>query len=266
MKEEMDFSQEFSRLQELIKSGKTTISVLEEQVDVDLQMEYFDMSKELYANLDKKSIIEQKDQLLHTELTIEEKKELLSSLAKIDDPVAYRALEYYRNNPDKGLEQWSKLAFQESKMVLETSLLGEAPIFVSTGMGGQGSNLRYFIVLVTNKDVELQKWQIELVKKEIDFTFEKAKGTVEELLIESDMFMLTGLLHISLNVQETISAIVKECNQMGNFLMDSFIVTNVKKLDIKVIRKMVIEARKSQAEDLKHDSGNNDEENSEENS
>lgn len=250
MKEDIDFNQAFSKLQKLLKSGKSTISVLEEQVDVELQMEYFDMSKKLYDALDKKAVISQKGQLLNPEASVDEKKELLSSLAKIDDPVAYRALEAYRDKPDTGLEQWSKLAFQESKMVLETSLLGEAPIFVSTGMGGQGSSLRYFIVLVANKGVALEEWQIELVKKEIDFVFDKVNGTVEELTIEKDMFMITGLLHLALNVKETITDIVQECNQMGNFLMDSFIVTNVKKLKVEEIRSMVQEARKDKEDGL----------------
>lgn len=250
MKEEIEFNQAFSRLQKLLKSGKNTISVLEEQVDVELQMEYFDMSKKLYDDLDKKAIISQKDQLLSPEASVDEKKELLSSLAKIDDPVAFRTLEAYRDKPDTGLEQWSKMAFQESKMVLETSLLGEAPIFVSTGMGGQGSSLRYFIVLVANKDVELEKWQIELVTKEIDFVFDKVNGTLEKLDVQEDMFMITGLLHLSLNIKDTITDIVQECNQMGNFLMDSFIVTNVKKLEIEEIREMVQHARKDNEDNL----------------
>lgn len=250
MKEEIDFNQAFSRLQQLLKNGKNTISVLEEQVDVELQMEYFDMSKRLYDDLDKKAIISQKDQLLSPEASVDEKKELLSSLAKIDDPVAYRMLEAYRDKPDSGLEQWSKMAFQESKMVLETSLLGETPIFVSTGMGGQGSSLRYFIVLVAKKDIKLEEWQISLVTKEIDFVFEKVSGTVEELQVEEDMFMITGLLHLSLNIKDTITDIVQECNQIGDFLMESFIVTNVKKIDIDEIRAMVQEARKDNEDSM----------------
>ncbi|SMO44379.1 hypothetical protein SAMN06265379_101845 [Saccharicrinis carchari] len=243
MKEEIDFNKAYQRLQELLRNGKNTISVIEDEVDVELQMEYFDMSKKLYDGLDKKALIDQKDGLLNPALDIDEKKKLLSSLAKIDDPVAYRALEAYREKPDAGLEQWSKMAFQESKMVLETSLLGEAPIFVSTGMGGQGSNLRYFIVLVANEGLELAEWQKELVQKEIDYVFDENSGVVEEVKIEKDMFMITGLLDFAVNVKDTINKVVKECNQMGDFLMSSFIVTNVKKLSVEEIRNMVQEAR-----------------------
>ncbi len=150
MKEEKELNQVYNRIQELIKSGKSNILVLEEQVDVKLQLEYFEKSKKLHKTLDKEEVINNKDLLLDENIDVERKKELLSSLAKVDKPEAYRMLEAYRLNPDKELEQWSKLALQESKMVLETSLLGEAPIFISTGLGGKGNKLRYFIVLIVN--------------------------------------------------------------------------------------------------------------------
>lgn len=98
--------------------------------------------------------------------------------------------------------------------------------------------------------MELEKWQIELVTKEIDFVFDKVNGTLEKLDVQEDMFMITGLLHLSLNIKDTITDIVQECNQMGNFLMDSFIVTNVKKLEIEEIREMVQHAHKDNEDNL----------------
>ena len=243
MKEELEFNQVYNKIQELLKSGRNNISVLEEQVDVELQLEYFKTSKKLYNKIDKEVVVLEKDLLKDEDVDIDRKKELLSSLAKIDKPEAYRALEDYCNSPDEGLEQWAKLAFQESKMVLETSLLGEAPIFISTGLGGQGNNLRYFIVLVSKDEKELKEWQVNLVKKELNYGFDNNKGEVEEVEVEKDMFLVTALLPIATNIKNTLSAIVKECNEMGNFLMDSFIVTNVKKLNVDEVRKMVSESK-----------------------
>ncbi len=253
MNQDIEFNQVFDKIQALLRSGKKNISVLEEQVDVELQMEYFKISKEIAKDLDKDAVIADKDVLLDKDVEIDRKKDLLSALAKLDKPEAFRALEAYRKNPDAELEQWSKLAFQESKMVLETSLLGEAPIFISTGLGGQGSDLRYFIVLVCNEDVELQDWQVELVKKELDFVFEKKNGKIEEVLIEKDMCMITALLSIEDNIKNAITAVVKECNEMGRFLMESFIVTNVKKLEVGEVRNMVTEARARKESGVRED-------------
>ncbi len=41
------------------------------------------------------------------------------------------------------------LAFQENKMLLESSLLDENQILISTGLGGKGMKLRYFTVMQT---------------------------------------------------------------------------------------------------------------------
>ncbi|MGQ1784199.1 MULTISPECIES: hypothetical protein [unclassified Saccharicrinis] len=250
MGQDIEFNQVYNKIQELIKSGKNNISVLEEQVDVELQMEYFEISKRLYKDLDKESVIVEKDDLLDENVSIERKKELLSSLAKLDNPEAYRVLEAYKANPDEGLVQWSKLAYQESKMVLETSLLGEAPIFISTGLGGQGSNLRYFIVLVANEGVVLKDWQMELVKKELDFTVGKNHGLVEEVQTEPDLFVISALLPIEKNIKDILSVVVKECNEIGNFLRDSFIVTNVKKLELDEIRVMIAESKPIEEEGI----------------
>ena len=250
MKEELEFDQVYNKIQELLKSGRNNISVLEEQVDVELQLEYFNTSKKLFNKIDKDVVILEKDLLVDESVDVERKKEILSSLAKLDKPEAFRVLEDYKNNPDNGLEQWSKLAFQESKMVLETSLLGEAPIFISTGLGGQGNKLRYFIVLVANEGVELEEWQNSLANKELTYAFEANDGLVETVQSENDMILITALLPIENNVQKTVTGVVKECNELGNFLKDSFIVTNVKKLSVAEIRKMVQEKGAGDKEDL----------------
>ncbi len=239
MNEELEFNQVYNKIQELLKNGKANISVLEEEVDVDLQLEYFKQSKKLYKTIDKPAVIQEKDELFNKESSLDRKKELLSSLAKIEDPEAYRAIENYKDNADEELEQWAKLAFQESKMVLETSLLGEAPIFISTGLGGQGNKLRYFIVLVANEEMTLESWQKELVEKELNFVFQSKNGLIENIDNTDSFLMITALLPIEENIKNTLSPVVKECNEMGNFLRDSFIVTNVKKLDVEEIQGMI---------------------------
>ncbi|WP_066628811.1 hypothetical protein [Labilibacter marinus] len=256
MNQEIEFNQVYNKIQELLKSGKNTISVLEEQVDVELQLEYFKTSRKLYNKVDKEVVLMEKNQLTESAISIDVKKELLSSLAKIDDPSAFRALETYKENPDAELEQWSKLAYQESKMVLETSLLGEAPIFISTGLGGKGSQLRYFIVLVANESEALEEWQQNLVRKELNYFFERDNGELEQIDFDTDLVLITGLLPIAINIKDTLTSVVKECNELGGFLKKSFIVTNVKKLEINEVRNMVNAAQSK--EDSSEDGGSNE--------
>lgn len=243
MEDKADFNQIYTKIQDLIQKGKNSISVLEEQIDVELQLEYFKQSKKILKSFNKELVLLEKDELLNPNTSIDCKKELLLSLAKVDKPEAYRILELYSKNPDEELTQWSKLALQESKMVLETSLLGESPIFISTGLGGQGDKLRYFIVLFAKEDKEFEKWQEELIEKELVFSIHKHDGVIETVDVEGDKVLITALLSITINIKDALSEVLKECNEMGDFLMKSFIVTNIKRLEPDEIQKMVDQYR-----------------------
>jgi len=243
MKEEIDFNKVYSKIQDLLNNGGATISVLEEQIDVELQLDYFNFSKKAIKNLDKDAALNEMDLLNSDDIDLEKKKEILSVLAKIDNPEAYRAIESYREIAEEELKSWTTLALQESKMVLETSLLGKAPIFISTGLGGKGDRLRYFLVFVGQREVEFEVWQQDLVKKELEYELKNKKGEVEDIVFKEDKVLIDFLLPISVNVKDVLTVIVDNCNEFGGFLMKSFIVTNVKKLSDSEIQGMVDEYR-----------------------
>ncbi len=69
----------------------------------------------------------------------------------------------------------------------------------------------------------------------------------ESVLFERDKVLVTALLPITINVKDIFSEVVKECNQFGDFLLRSFIVTNVKKLGADEIQKMVDKYRADQS-------------------
>lgn len=246
MDEELEFNKVYQKIQELLRSGSKTISILESQVDMEIQLAYFQYSRKLKDSQDQEIALKNIALLSDSDITIEQKKDILSRLAKLDNPEAYRAIEKYRENSDEELLQWSILALQESRMVLETSLLGTTPIFISTGLGGQGDKLRYFVVMVAAEDRSFEIWQEDLLQKELDFVIQQHDGVTESVLFEHDKVLVTALLPITINIKDIFSEVVKECNQFGDFLLRSFIVTNVKKLESDEIQKMVDKYRSDQ--------------------
>ncbi len=238
-KQEPDLNKVYQKIQELLSKKGQAVTVLEEQVDMKMQKEYFNFSKELSKKLDKNLVLKEKDLLFEDSTSIDKKKELLSSLAKIDNPEAYRAIESYKDINDEELKQWTILAIQESKMVLETSLLGEAPIFISTGLGGKKNMLRYFVVLVNNEESDFQDWQKTLVSKEIAFVVKDVVGEIESIAFDVDKVLIKTLLPIDKSVKDVFTNAIKECNELGGFLMESFIVTNIKILDSEEIDDLV---------------------------
>ncbi len=251
-KQEPDLNKVYQKIQELLSKKGQAVTVLEEQVDIEMQKEYFNFSKELNKTLDKNLVLKEKDLLFEESTSIDKKKELLSALAKIDNPEAFRAIETYKENADEELKQWTILAMQESKMVLETSLLGDAPIFISTGLGGKGDKLRYFIVLVNNEERAFLDWQESLIQKELDYVLKNENGEIESVDFQEDKVLVKILLPINISIKDVFTNVIKECNELGNFLMESFIVTNIKILDSDEIDKLVQEYRTKDPEDTEN--------------
>ena len=122
----------FDKLREMGGKFPEKFNILEEQIDVKVQLDYFKQSKKIKKTLPKDISLENIDLdiLSNPESTIDDKKQLLIELASIDDPKAYRLLEDISKNKESDVFEWSVLALQESKMLLESSLLDENQIFI----------------------------------------------------------------------------------------------------------------------------------------
>ena len=138
----------YDKIQEIFGQVPGSFSILEEQIDIDLQMEYFEVSRLAKKDLDKALTLNEKDEIFNPELDRSKKKALFARLASLENVGAYRTIEKYLKEDHQDLRNWAILALQESRMLLESTLLDENQVFISTGLGGKGSLLRYFIVLI----------------------------------------------------------------------------------------------------------------------
>ncbi len=248
---DMDELNGTDKMRELVDKYGDNIAILEEEIDVKLQLQYFKESKQQKQSLDKISVLNKKEDLLDPDVSLEEKKQLLCQLASVNEVEAFRMLESYKANPDKALADWSVLAYQESKMLLQSTLLDEKPLFISTGLGGKGNRLRYFIVLVTNDHLSLSGYQEELVRGEVNYSFDLNNAELEELEFYGYFATIQALVPIDVSLKQMLSAIIKQCNEIGNFLSSSLLVTNVKKLSLGEIEKLIDE-NNSKQKDIKN--------------
>lgn len=221
----------YEKIQEIFGSMPAKFSVLEEEINIDMQMEYFEFSKLHKDDLPPKEVLNRKDLLFNRNTTQYEKKLLLSQLASLEEVVAYRTIEKYLESPDENLKSWAILAFQESRMVLETGLLEENQVFISTGLGGKGKKLRYFVVLIYNGNVKTGPTQHKVINNEFSFILEKYDSEVEEINHGKSYSKIKTLIPINVPLNEVLKRAIAECNQFGNFLNKKFIITNVKILE-----------------------------------
>ncbi|MBU0764647.1 MAG: hypothetical protein KJ607_07425, partial [Bacteroidetes bacterium] len=171
----------------------------------------------------------------------------LSMLAAVDNVEAYRTIEAYLKNPEPGLREWAVLALLESRMLLESSLLEETQMFISTGLGGKGAKLRYFTVLLHKERKDFSGIQQRIVRSEFDFLFGKENCEIEEIEFNRHIVTLMALIPIEKSIRSLFGDCLAECNQYGNFIDRNYIVTNVKKLTIDQIERFLNSKDKNKA-------------------
>lgn len=223
----------YKKIQTAIESLPENFSILEEQINVELQMEYFNYSRDISKWLDTDIIVQHQNDLFNPAIPVDEKKSLLVALASQERVEAFRAIEKYALQPDPELRDWTILALQESRMVIQSSLMDEQQVYISTGLGGKGQRLRYFVVFIANEHlIGFTPVQQKLILNELEFTIQKRDGVLEELNFYENLAISVLLLPVKSDIQSIFTTIISECNQYGDFVRPDLIITNVKRMTV----------------------------------
>lgn len=77
------------------------------------------------------------------------------------------------------LKKWAIIALQQSRMLLQSTLLDDPGVFISTGLGGQGLLLQYFCVFFYRVPGDLPSFQQNTLKNEAETAINNAQGCIE---------------------------------------------------------------------------------------
>jgi len=229
----------YRKIQEFFGGLNNNFSLMEDPVDVVTQMNYFETSGRMRGSLKDADILAKKDQIFNPKLFVDDKKKLLVQMAGIPSPEIYRALENYAKNPDPDLKEWAKLALQENRLLLESDLLESRQVFISTGLGGKGHKIRYFVVLINNGGNDLKPYQQKVVQDEMKYALQKYDSELENLNFMRHYTTMRVIVPISSDLTKIFREGIDECNQFGNFLSSEFIVTNMKELSEEEINEAI---------------------------
>ena len=232
----------FKKFYESFQNMNGRFHILEHRVPVEQQIEYFK-----YSNLVRKSSIVEDgidfeqyiEDLENSELSKEYKKRALSILATSKQVKAYRLLERYVNNPDEELVNWAYMALMECRITLESELSGEKQIYISTGLGGKGENIRFYVLMMSSGGIPFEDYQRKIIEKEFEYAMSKKKCEIERLTIGGKYVELVILIPIRLDIKKILEDVITECNLYGNFLSELFTVTNVKELSQEEVDQLV---------------------------
>lgn len=230
-------------IEQLLAMAGSNLNILEEEVDIQVQKEYFGLvsllskQTEEYPKLSKQ-YLENIDDLFNAATDEEVKKKMLVVLATLDDVSVYRTIENF-SKQDTPLKKWAIIALQQSRMLLQSTLLDDPGIFISTGLGGQGLLLRYFCVFFHRQAGALPAFQQNILKNETETAIHAAGGKIETIETKTNYTTMLLLLPLKTNLQPLFAGVIDECNQYGHFLHKNMIITNVKKLNETEILKLL---------------------------
>ena len=240
----------FKKFYESFQNMNGHFHILEQRVPVEQQLEYFKYSEKIRNK--STEIDDDIYDLFVTGLECdnvskEDKKEALSILASSKQVRAYRLLERYAKNPDEELVNWAYMALMESRITLETELSGEKQIYISTGLGGKGESIRFYVLMLSSGGVNFVDYQRKIIEKEFGYTMSGNNCEIERLTIGDKYIELVFLVPIRSDIKRILEGAIRECNLYGNFLSEIFTVTNVKELTNEEVNQIMEKYGDSQA-------------------
>ncbi|MCF8391223.1 MAG: hypothetical protein K9H12_11060 [Bacteroidales bacterium] len=240
----------FDKISEIFGGIPGSLNILEEEIDIDIQMNYFDSSRKNKKNKLPVNLIEDSSRLFSEKTTLEEKKDILVQLASLDKVEAFRTIEKFQQTEDEMLKDWTILALKESRMLLESKILNENQVFISTGLGGKGDKLRYFVIILGKNLIEFSDIQKKIIKNEFSFALSNHNSELEALEFSESMATIQAIVPLSSPVKAVFEEAVYECNNYGDFLNSDFIITNVKKLSFDEIKIFIQQQKENKGLDF----------------
>ena len=223
----------FENFKKFLSDADGKFRIFEHQVPIETQLEYFVYSNRWRELLPGDSEIEfdqLADMLFDSTVSLDLKKKILSALAVSKEVKAFRMLQEYAQAPDKELKDWVHMALMESRVMLESEFTDERQIYISSGLGGKGDRMRFYILLLSATGNPFLDYQQQVIEREFAFALQKNDCEIEELTIRTNYVELIILAPIQTNLKRFIENIVSECNQYGDFIANTITITNVKKL------------------------------------
>ncbi len=229
----------YEKIQEMLGKNPGSLKIMEEQIDIDLQVEYFECSKRLREEKEESWALDLSQYLNEPGYSPEVKKEILARLATIEKVECYRIIESFVKEGEESLQKWALLSLNESRLQLESKIMDENQVFISTGLGGRDQKLRYFVVLMTRTRSELTPTHQMVIKNEFEYILRKFDAEVEQVNFSGYLSTITLLLPMNYSLRTVFNDAIQECNRYGDFLNDDFIVTNVKTLSFQEIKEFL---------------------------
>lgn len=203
--------------------------MIEDELDQKVYEQFLSELEWLEPHLDYAHLIRQGEQLVtsgESGMSISQKRLALVQLAQWGSAEAYRLVQKYSAHPDQGLEEWSRIALYECRMRMEEDLLGESVGLISTGLGGDGEQLRYIFVLAFCGESPAEAAQQE-IRERLDKVCQQYRSVVEQAQFRPACLVVQVLVPMDVAVGEVIEASIDRFNRDDDQVRQEYMATNV---------------------------------------
>lgn len=217
----------YNEIRNFLESIPETFQIMEAGIATQTQKEYLEYSD----SFDRGELTDEDTlrlghilRMVDTELTV--KKKTLTLLAHLGTITAYRQIEKYYENADPELKAWATLALQECRMFLESNLLDDSVGFIATGLGGLKDKIRFYFLVLPLTGAQFTAMQQEIIESELGHVAKNLNCILETFKPCNTFVGLTALLPHDVAVATFIETGIKKCNELGDFVLEHYYVTN----------------------------------------
>src|SRR3989339_753707 len=107
---------------------------------------------------------------------------------------------------------------------------------IITGLGGNGKQLRYFIVIPVRKKSVLKSGFKTKAKKAFRLLFSQTMVNLEDVIVRSDHLRLMLLINMDSSVDEIVMPFIQKMNSDSSQLFEHYLVVNTSVLEDKEIQ------------------------------
>ncbi|SRR5258708_1175672 len=112
---------------------------------------------------------------------------------------------------------------------------------VATGLGGTGESLRYYIIISSHQNLNLEHQNT--IKMGLSVIYNKFQSLAEDVKFKENHALIKILIPVHFSVDKVIIALIKLCNSNSKFLRFHYFCTNVEKPSNKDIQEYLNELK-----------------------
>jgi hypothetical protein len=204
------------------------VRVLDLRMNMEEQIEFFSLLAEQKQRSIPEEFKQRLNDLHNPEYPLDQRKKWIAQAVTTDSVEVMRALEKYALDCPEDIRAFAQIAASQSKIFMEASLLNEDQVIIASGLGGSLNKIRYFIVFSSADKSALNELQQSIVRKETSYLFKAQDAEAEEVVFSGYYCKMLVLIPITCNVEQLLRQSIDACNELGNFLSPSPLVSTAK--------------------------------------